>query len=204
MAIGTYSELKTAIAEFANRGDLTSQVPNFIALTEASINRNLRHWRMETRTDLTIDEAFEDVPTDWLETIRLGLKNGGALNLLSSQDMMKAKANTWDTGDPRYFCHTAGTFEFWPEPTASTGLAELLYYAKVPALSDAEPTNWLLTYSPDLYLYGALLQTAPYLGEDARLAVWGGLYADILAGLNKESKAAKFSGPLIMRSRSNG
>jgi hypothetical protein len=54
--------------------------------------------------------------------------------------------------------------------------AELLYYAKIPALSDSNTSNWLLEESPDLYLYAALIQSAPYLKEDDRINVWAGLY----------------------------
>ena len=41
-----YSELKSAIADFLNRQDLTSVIPTFIKFTEADINRKLRHRRM--------------------------------------------------------------------------------------------------------------------------------------------------------------
>lgn len=49
MAITTYTELKSAIADFLNRDDLETVAPTFIALAEADINRRLRHWRMEKR-----------------------------------------------------------------------------------------------------------------------------------------------------------
>ena len=43
MAITTYAELKTAIANWLNREDLTSVIPDFISLAEADFNRKLRH-----------------------------------------------------------------------------------------------------------------------------------------------------------------
>ena len=49
MSITTYSELKTAVANWLNRDDLTSVIPDFIALTEADMDRKIRHWRMEKR-----------------------------------------------------------------------------------------------------------------------------------------------------------
>ena len=42
MAIGTYAELKTAVANWLDRDDLTDRIPEFIALAEAKMNRNLR------------------------------------------------------------------------------------------------------------------------------------------------------------------
>ena len=55
MAISTYTELKTSIANFLNRDDLTATIPDFISLAESSINNEIRHWRMETRAETTGD-----------------------------------------------------------------------------------------------------------------------------------------------------
>ena len=42
MAIGTYSELQTAVANWLDRDDLTDRIQEFIALAEARMNRILR------------------------------------------------------------------------------------------------------------------------------------------------------------------
>ena len=201
MAIISYSDLKSAVADFLNRDDLTAIIPTFISLAEAQINRKLRHWQMVSRATADFNEPFELLPSDWIETIRLGLYGGGPLLQLSSRDMQFQKADPNASGDPRYFAHTAGQIELWPEPTADTGQGELVYYCRLQELGDDNASNWLLAYAPDLYLYGALLQAAPYLKEDDRLAVWGGMFADIMNSMNEESRAASHSGPLKMRLR---
>lgn len=199
MPITNYATLQTAVADFLNREDLTAAIPTFIQLAEATFNRKLRDYRMEARALAPFNEPFELLPSGWLKTVRLSLDGKGPLELLSPQEMMEYKARTWESGDPRFFTHTATQIELWPAPTAETGQGELVYFSAIPALSDAAPTNWLLTVSPDLYLYGALLHSAPYLSDDPRIAIWGGLHADILATMNEESERARFSGPLKMR-----
>jgi hypothetical protein len=99
-----------------------------------------------------------------------------------------------DTGGiPRYYAHVGDSFEFYPTPdTSYTG--GIVYTAKVPALSISNTSNWLLTEAPDVYLYGSLIQSAPYLVEDARIAVWAGLYRDAVDRLNNASNASKWSG----------
>ena len=42
MAIGTYAELQTAVANWLDRGDLTERIKEFIGLAEARMNRVLR------------------------------------------------------------------------------------------------------------------------------------------------------------------
>ena len=50
MALTNYTGLKASIADFINRDDLTSVIPDFISLAEAQINRDIRHWKMEARS----------------------------------------------------------------------------------------------------------------------------------------------------------
>ena len=202
MALSNYGELKTAIADFLNRDDLTSVVPTFIALAESQIARDLRHWRQERRVSTTLDERFENLPTDWLETINIYIDDGTPIEYASVAEIARQKVKTNDTaGKPRYYTINSGQMEFYPTPDDSYNI-EMIYQARIPAMTEDSDYNWLLTYYPDAYLYGSLLHSAPYLSEDARLAVWAQLYSATIANLNKESTTAKHSGsPLVMRNR---
>jgi len=51
-------------------------------------------------------------------------------------------------------------------------------------LSDSNTSNWLLSLSPDIYLYGALLQATPYLRDDERLPVIASLYQRMIEDMN--------------------
>lgn len=177
MAITTYAELKTAIGDWLNRDDLDSVIPNFISLAEAQFNRSIRHRKMVTRSDATLDTPYFAVPSDWLQTIRFQLNTNPVTPLLFvTPEQALEESMVYSAGQQPLFYTTIGQqFQVVPTPDTSYD-AELLYYAKIPALSDSATTNWLLTESPDLYLYGALIQTAPYLKEDERINVWAGLY----------------------------
>ena len=143
MALTNYAELKSSIADFLNRDDLTSVIPTFISLAEAQFARDLRHYKMENRATGTIDSQFMTKPGDWLETIRINIttSNTRPLDLLSAQAMVDKRANHLDTtGIPRYYRHSENQFEFFPSPDGSYGV-ELLYYQRVPALSDAARSN---------------------------------------------------------------
>jgi hypothetical protein len=198
MAISTFSELKTSIADFLNRDDLTTVIPDFITLAEAQMNRDIRHWEMENRVDgqQTQGDQYMQLPADWLETIRLHLTGDGTslVELISLSAMADKRANAEDqAGKPRFYAHVRGEFELYPTPDENTDF-ELLYYQKIPALSDSNTTNWLLDYAPDVYLYGSLVHSAPYLQEDARLAVWAQMYAAAVQNLNNQSERVKNSG----------
>ena len=95
-------------------------------------------------------------------------------------------------GKPTAYSLEAGQFHLYPTPVADVDL-ELLYYAQVPDLA-SNATNWLLSTAPDIYLYGSLLHSAPYLQDDNRVAVWAQLYSAAVTRLNESSVSAKYSG----------
>ena len=198
MAITNYTNLQTTIADFLNRDDLTAVIPTFIQLAEADMNRQVRHWKMEQRSTGTQDagDQYMQIPSDWLETIRLHLTGSGtsALTLTSRAAMADIRAKNEDisTVKPYYYTHADGQFELYPTPTEATDF-ELLYYQKIPDLA-TNSTNWLLTDAPDVYLYGALLHSAPYLAEDARVAVWAQMYSAAVSNVNRAAEQARYSG----------
>lgn len=196
MPITTYDELKTAIADFLNRDDLASAVPNFIALAEADIQRKVRHWRQEKRSTAELDTQYSAIPADFLEIIRFHVTSGDTkpLELISQAELLDRKRKNLNTsGAPSYYALTAGELEVYPVPDATYDV-ELYYFSRVPALSDSATTNWLLTYFPDVLLYGALVHSAPYLKDDGRIAVWASLYQNAIDAINTSSEKAKFGG----------
>ena len=198
MALTTYTELKASIADFLNRDDLTTIIPDFITLAESQINRDVRHWRMEARASGQQDAADEyiQIPSDWLETIRLHITDNttSVVNLISRDAMADKRQKALDaSGTPIYYTHADAQFQLYPTPSAETNF-ELLYYQKTTALSGSNADNWLLTEAPDVYLYGALLHSAPYLAEDERVAVWAQMYGASVARLNEASELARSSG----------
>ena len=105
----------------------------------------------------------------------------------------KRASNEDATGTPTHYTHADSQFQLYPTPSATTN-TELLYYAKTQALSSSNSDNWLLLEAPDVYLYGALLHSAPYLGEDERIAIWAQMYSAAVQQLNSTSDKAKYSG----------
>ena len=198
MALTTYTELKASIADFLNRDDLTSVIPDFITLAEAQINRDIRHWNMEARSSgqQSGGDEYMQYPADWVETIRLHLTGSGTsvVNLISRDAMADKRQGDEDvSGTPMYYTHADGQFQLYPTPSADTDF-ELLYYQKLDALSGSNAENWLLLDSPDVYLYGALLHSAPYLAEDERVAIWAQMYSASVTRLNEASESARYSG----------
>ena len=199
--ITDYTSLKAAIADWLNRADLATRLDDFVQNAEAGFNRRLRHWRMETLADLTVDGRYVALPEDWLETIRITVGDTERpLGPVSQAWMHEQRWRQDNTGGtPTTWAVTGGQLEVYPSPDA-TFSGTILYYAKLPKLYTSEinptapDTNWLLDYAPDAYLYGSLLQSAPFLKDDARIQTWGALYGAVMAELEKDGMANKGTG----------
>jgi hypothetical protein len=196
MALDTYTNLKTSIADWLNRDDLTAVIPDFISLAEAQIERRLPIQKLVKRATATVDTPFFAVPADFVSAKSFILTSTAPVQQLIqlTQDEVDSKKTLYTTtGKPTYFAFVGGQIEVLPAPdTGYTG--ELTYVAKLEKLSGAVASNWLLTQYPDVYLYGSLLQAAPYLRDDERIAVWGGLYEKAIEEMIVQDQRASFSG----------
>lgn len=195
MALTTYAELQTAVSDFLNRDDLASAVPDFITLGEARMQRDLRHWQMEKRATASATGQYLALPADFLQPIRLHVSGQHQpLEALSYYKMQDLRDKADDvTGVPKYYSMTAGQIELYPSPD-DTYTIEFYYIRTLPALSVSNTSNWLLSEAPDIYLYGSLIQSAPYLVQDERIVTWASLYQSAVDSLNDQSNRAKWGG----------
>lgn len=203
MAISTYVELQAAAANYLARDDLTARIPEFITLAEAKFNRILLHPKMETRSTTTCDTTdtepeFISLPSDFqsMRRVRLSSVTGKPRLEFMAQSQLEDYRYSIDnvSDQPVYFTIMGDEMELAPTPNENYTI-EMVYRKNIPALA-SNSTNWLLTLAPDLYLYGMLLESAPYIKEDERIAVWGGAMQTVLDQLTKHGDRQSFdSGP---------
>lgn len=202
--IADYDELQTAVADFLDRQDMAAVIPTFIRLAESRIDRDLRHWRQEKRSALTLSSQYNTIPTDYLRPIRLQITDAPTSEVapISLAQMLEMRGDRNDrAGRPTHYALTAGSLELFPTPDATYN-ASLVYYGRIAALSGSNTVNWLLTEAPDAYLYGALVHSAPYLKDDNRIAIWETMFAQAMTNLNASSNDAKWGGTgLAMKTR---
>lgn len=203
MAITNYTELQSAVAGWLARDDLTSRIPDFITLAEAKFNRVLMHPKMEARTTLTVDTnltspEFLTLPTDFqtMRSARLsGVTGKPRLAFMTQTQMDDFRYSSDNVSDqPVYFSIVGTQIELAPTPTQNYTV-EVVYRGNIPALS-SNATNWLLTLAPDLYLYGSLLEAAPYIQNDERIGLWASAVSTVIDQLNSHGERQSFnSGP---------
>ena len=188
MALDTYGGLKTSIANFIARADLTTPIPDLVTLCHKQLMRELRGHPLLQKRDpaFSIDSEYEAVPSDFM-----------SLRTMYLNTSPKTEVTHWapdgmgdfsGSGKPRHVAivgaTTAGSasFRFAPVPDG-TYTAPLEFNAMVTFFASDGATNWILTDHPDVYLYGSLLQAVAYIGDDPRIPQWQSFYITALQRL---------------------
>lgn len=199
MALSNFGELKTSIASLLNRSDLTAKIPDFVTMLEARVNREVkfRNRRMEASSSLTFTGDEATLPADYLEARTVVWQSNPRVRLEYMAPSMFETTYTTDTpGTPANYTIYGSTLQIGPYPNSAVG-ATLRYYQRLTSLSADSDANWLLTYHPDVYLYGSALESAPHLGDDNRIPIWLGFFDRAAAELQGEDARARWSGAPI-------
>jgi len=204
MALNTYTALKTSVANWLNRTDLTNEIVDFISLTEADFNSKLRIRKMINEEDVTINAETVSLPTGFLQIRNFFILSGSTklpLRYMTPSQMDSIKG-TSTTGTPEVYTIAGDNLRFAPKPDASyTG--KLNFYKKFDALSTSNTSNFILTDHPAIYLYGALYHATNFLGGIDKMLVqkWQQMYATAMERLERNDREDQFSGsPLQVRS----
>jgi hypothetical protein len=194
MSISTYGELKTAVGVWLNRSDLTAYIPDFIRLGEQRMNYGsddpypsvpLRIPSMQNRATGTITSSAIAFPTGFLEPLRVAASSGGSDWTLMYITPERYSEHSNSSGVPTVYTYLNNEIE-----TSGTGGADYIldYYKAFTALSADADTNWVLANAPGLYLYSALLESAPFIGDVGTLTAWLSMYKAGIAAVNRATK----------------
>lgn len=192
MALSTYSDIKTAVADWLNRSDLTAQIPDFIRLAELRIYRELRIPPMEAVVTVSSSNRAVALPSNYVEMKSITAKGtpDKALKRVSYRDQSK----TTDTGIPSTYSRRANDIIVHPAPDSSTDY-ELYYWADIGSITDeADGQNWFTENAPDMLLYGSLLEASPYLSDDERIGVWQAAFQASMRNVQTMADKAEHSG----------
>jgi len=201
MALTDYSSLKTSVASYLARSDLTDQIPDFIRLAEERLARDLRTRKMlvVARADTTASDSTVGLPTDFLEMRDIHVRTTPVQSLTyRSPNAFFAGSRTTDIGKPIDYTILSSEIQFAPVPDTAYSI-QMLYYAKPTLLSDSNTSNVFLANYPDALLYAALGEAEPYLMNDARLQTWAALYDRAITAINTADQSSEYGGqPMSM------
>ena len=200
MALGTFTELKDAIADWLDRSDLTARIPDFIALAEARINRELRIRPMEVRSTMytTVDQQYFNLPGGYIQMRNIQLNTNPTTPLeYITPEMLDRLYGSTTTGKPKAYTLIGDEIQLAPIPDSAYQV-EMAFYEKFTPLGDGSAgtvtSNWLTANAPDVLLYGALMEAEPFIKNDERIPVWLNGYSNAINKLQQQDQRDRHSG----------
>ncbi len=208
MSITNLGELKSAIANWTTRSNLTARIPEFVTIAEGYISYGImspnKRWAveplrvraMETSADISIVNQTAALPEGYLAARRFYLDGAEKrqLDFLPPTDFWSRQIAS-DAGTPYAYTIEGENFVFAPVG-AATG--KLLYYKKpTPLVSDSD-TNWLLTSNPGVYLFAALYEAFSYAeGGQQESDAYLIKFSSIINALNAADNQDRYSGAIL-------
>tara|TARA_R110002020_G_scaffold42958_2_gene125293 strand:- start:3914 stop:4558 length:645 start_codon:yes stop_codon:yes gene_type:complete len=202
MALSTRQDLESAIADWLNREDRTvlDRIPDFITLAEKRIFHNPR---MKCRSneayisypDIGALGFVVPVPPD-LRAVKIMTIGQGPLNARTDQAYMARATSKGLTGVCTNYTRlkrATEEYHLWPTQDGLTNAVELFYYQTQALGSQPINTTQVLTDGPGLYLFGALLEAAPFLKFPNDVPMWaekfGSAFSDLVGDTHENELA---------------
>lgn len=176
MTISDYASLLVDAGAYSGRDDIAHLFPRFVALAEQKFNRVLRLAGMEKAATLALAEGEGSLPADFLEA-RQVLAPGS--RLLRARPLAELTVVATAGGAPVGYAIIGDRIRVRPRGAAEL---EVTYYARIPALTAAEPSNWLIDRAPDVYLYGLVEEIAIWERDAAKAGAAETLKRQAMAG----------------------
>ena len=206
MAIGTYAELKTAVANWLDRDDLTDRIPEFIALAEARMNRVLRIRLMEGKyTASTVGgQRNYALPAGYIQMRNFQVNTSPITPVqYVAPEIYDRLYGSTQTATPQFYTIVANEIQLGPIPDSVLTL-EMLFYKKITALSGSNTTEAMLTDNPDIYLYGALMEAEPFIMNDERVGLWAQGFQQAVDNLQDQDAKDRHSGSALRVMNTSG
>ncbi len=186
-----YDWLKATVAAWLHRTDLTDQIPDFIYLAEQEINRRLKVIPKEVEAQLVtvVGDRFVDLPDDFGSPIALTNSYNGPRCEIVALTAAQLPVDDLLSTLPRYWAIDGKRIAF--NCKADQAYPLQFRYLKAIFLTETATTNDLFEVAPDLYLYGALVQAAPYIADDVRLPMWQSKFNSLMRSVATESARTK-------------
>lgn len=198
-----YSTLFDDVTNYLERGgsnvtDMTvfNQIPRLINAAERKIMQFLKlQGSQETLTDPTglgIGQSVIPKPDRWRVTVSMNFGTGDSGNVRTplfprSYEYCRAYwPDSTQRGVPQFYADYG--YSHWlivPTPIQDYPL-EANCYMQPQLLDSVNQTNFLSDYCGNMLLYGTLLEAAPFLKNDERIAVWQGYWDRELASLGSQ------------------
>lgn len=207
MQFSNYTDFRTWVLKMidgddANTGSLAQDTLDLlIAMGESRVYQGtaqiggLRASSMQTALTGAVAANAVPLPTDCLSLEIVWFDPEKPLEAVSESDLRDR--SRWNRGgDVRQYAQSGDTLIFAPEAVNGAEIGGR-YYQRPDDIADGLHATF--NRYPEVYLFGALAESAPFLGDDSRLPMWEMLFGKWLMRANETERNRAYSGSRLVQ-----
>jgi len=201
MAIDSYSTLKTTVTDYLTLdATAAAMLPTFIQAAESELSRLILAPQRELIETASTAAGTQTVslPSNFAQARSLLIDDDYPLEPVTLNTLLASNSDS-PAGRPIMYCIAGQSLYLSPIPDAVYTLT-LFCLSAIPALSDANPTNWLLLAHPDAYLFATIMQAEIYMVNDERADRALSRLAPIVEQINRQGNRYRNASPMRLRS----
>lgn len=196
-------EFRQLLERYLKRQDLRDLYNPWFRFTSKRIDDQLRLKEQEYRAVTTPIAQYISLPPDFIEmrALQTNVNGGTPLLYMTAQQLdyrRLARALSNNPQQTMFYTILDNQLEIIPAPTADNTVGlEMIYFAELPDISQADQTNKVLTAYPNLYLYGCMYEAACFLKDEQDKESYATLWRDYAKELNDRQQAGRYSGSYL-------
>lgn len=195
MTITNYGELKTEVASWLNKSNLTSKLAGFVQIAESYIRRDLDVRSQELTASGTLTGTELAFP-DRFASVRRLVVDDRQCKFITPEEYTRLDLAGYDTPARLYTIIGENIVILGGTSGDAYSLVYTEWFAGLSADTD---TNWVLTNAPDVYLWSSCMAGAIYLKDANAAAGYKTLYEESARSLQRKEKEVKQGFPLVVR-----
>lgn len=195
MNFATYAAFRVAVQQLIDGDDVsqsdlsTATLDLMIGAGEQRLYRELRSSTQDTVLSVTTTGNLATLPADFLELRGAPYIANKVVATYAPWEMVQNAIQLQSTqitvSNPIRYTFQGDKLLFFPAQADGT-IVTGQYYKRFADISTA--LNALFTRHPDLFIYAALAESAPFLGETTRLQIWEGKYSGLMEAANEQER----------------
>lgn len=193
MNFSNYADFRTKVQVMLDGDDIsasdlsTNVLDLIIGSGEQRLYRDMRSSTQDTALSLSITNNVATLPSDFLELRGAPYVSTFVVAIYAPWEAIQNQINIGaDTASsPVYYTFQGDTMIFYPVQTTGTVITGR-YYKRFADISTG--LNALFTRHPDVFLYAALAESGPFLGETTRTPIWEQRYTSLAMAANEQER----------------
>jgi hypothetical protein len=201
-----YKDIVTAAQAYTDRYDeeLVTAMPAFTKVVEGKINNALRTGDQSVRAQIWLlrDQEYYGLPSDWggardVEILKDGTKTGGRTLVYMAPEELNKLSRSPGRPYPRHNYYTIIANQIQVAPPTDNEVLEIVYYQRLPALTQDDDANWLTEKNPDAYIFGLCTEISAFAKDVASYETYKMRFAEAMADITMEDQVTRWSGPAL-------